>query len=109
MADTYDIAIEQGATWSRVFTYTEDDGTTPINLTGYTGRAQIRRSPMGRLLADFTVSINGAAGEVTLSLTATQTAELYEDGVYDIELVNGATVIRLVQGKVTVNAGVTLP
>jgi hypothetical protein len=39
-ATTYDILIEQGATYSQVITYKESGAA--VNLTGYTARMQVR-------------------------------------------------------------------
>jgi hypothetical protein len=39
-ATTYDILIEQGATYSQVVTYKESG--VAVNLTGYTARMQVR-------------------------------------------------------------------
>ena len=108
-ADTYDIEIEQGATFAREFTYTQGDGVTPMNLTGWTARSQIRKHPGGPLVAEFTAAVTALTGVVTLSLTATQTGAIYSGGVYDLELVNGVQVDRLIRGRVTVTAGVTTP
>jgi hypothetical protein len=52
--------------------------------------------------------LGGSAGTVTLTATATQTAAIAAgEWVYDIELVNGATVTRLLQGCFAVDAEVT--
>jgi hypothetical protein len=56
----------------------------------------------------FTVTIDALNGEVTLSLTATQTAALTAGRyVYDVELTIGSTVSRVIEGIVTVTPEVT--
>lgn len=42
-AGIYDTIIEQGATFSRVFTY-QDSAGAGINLAGFSGRMQVRAS-----------------------------------------------------------------
>jgi len=38
---SYAMTVQRGSTWEDEFTYTDDDGT-PINLTGYEARMQVR-------------------------------------------------------------------
>lgn len=113
MASRYDIACEQGATFSRVITYQGADGA-PIDLTTYTARMQVRETAeSGTTLLNLTtenggIALGNVAGTVTLTATATQTAGIAAgEWVYDIELVSGATVTRLLQGCFTVDAEVT--
>lgn len=106
-AGTYDLTIEQGATFSRTITVTEN--SSPKNLTGWTGRASFKKTYGGSKKADFNVTITDEPnGVLTMSLTADQTSKLSGDGVYDLEIDDGAgTVIRLLQGTVTVSPEVT--
>lgn len=39
---TSPLTVVRGATWEDEFTYTEDDEVTPIDLTGYEARMQVR-------------------------------------------------------------------
>ena len=114
-AGIYDTIIEQGATFSRVFTYQNNAGDA-ISLTGYTPRMQVRASlEAADTIFDLTdgdgVEVtDGANGEVTVTIPATDTASLTPGDrlVYDLELENGSgTVIRLVQGILTVDGEVT--
>lgn len=118
LAPRYDFAIDQGASFSRTFTVVDPDtGGTPVNLTGYTGRAQIRlkyadadgSQPLSSVnTTDGGLSINGSTGTVTFSLSPGTTQSLpAQQLVYDIELVNGGTIIKLVRGFVDVRAEVT--
>ena len=103
-AETYDITADQGATYSVVITYKNSNGT-PINLTGYTARMQLRASYASATAAlsltteNGRIALGGAAGTITLTVAAatmeTLEAKTY---VYDLELVDGSTVIRLLQG-----------
>ena len=55
------------------------------------------------------ISLGGAAGTITLTISATDTAALSapQNGVYDLELVSGSTVTRLVQGTFLVTPEAT--
>jgi hypothetical protein len=111
---TYDFTIYQGATFLRVLTW-KDEANALVNLTGYTARMQIRSNKDS---ADPTVTLTtenggialgGAAGTITLTITATDSAAITEsEGVYDLELVSsGGVVTRLLQGAVEINKEVT--
>lgn len=39
---SYSMPVVRGSTWEDVLDYYEDDETTPIDLTGYEGRMQVR-------------------------------------------------------------------
>lgn len=113
MAGVHNFICEQGATFSRVITYQGSDGVA-VNLTGYTARMQVRtdHESATTLLSLTTenggITLGGVAGTVTLLATATQTAALDAgERVYDIELVNGSVVTRLLQGCFVVDAEVT--
>lgn len=113
MAGVHNFSCEQGATFSRVITFQGSDGVA-VNLSGYTARMQVRADHESAVvLLSLTtenggIALGGAAGTVTLTATATQTAALAAgEAVYDLELVNGATVIRLIQGCFVVDPEVT--
>lgn len=108
MATKANILIDQGTTFSTVINLTDDAGD-PIDLTGYTGTSQIRKHYTSSNSQSFSVSLGGAAGTISLSLTATQTANLVAGRyVYDAEVVSSSNVIsRIVEGIVTVTPEVT--
>ncbi len=113
-AAPYDIFIEQGTTWSLPLVWKDETGALK-NLTGYTARMQIRATAAsGTTLADLTdangkITLGGAAGTITLTLTPTDTSAIPPGTyVYDLELVAGGGVVtRLLKGGVTVDAEVT--
>lgn len=109
MAIVSNLAIDQGTTYSVTISVTDDTGSAR-NLTGYTGRAQLKRSYYTNTNTAFTVAIdNPSEGEIDLSLTANQTSALKAGRyVYDLELVsNTNTVERIVEGIVTIYPEVT--
>ena len=112
MAAIANLLIDQGATFSSTITVFNDDDSL-FDTTGHTGASQIRKSySSSSARATFTLSFNEdrATGEITISLTPTQTA-LLEEGryVYDVELTKTAdsSITRVIQGIVTVSPNAT--
>jgi hypothetical protein len=112
---SHNFVIHQGATFSLEVTYQDANGD-PINLTGYTARMHVRlkREDTDTLLVLTTengrIALGGAAGTVTLTVTAADTAALDWTGpaVYDLELISGGGVVtRLLMGRVTLSKEVT--
>lgn len=110
MAAVSNLVIDQGTTYSVTITVNDDTGVAR-DLTGYTARAQMRRSYYTTSNTAFTVSVsNPADGEISMSLSATQTSALKAGRfVYDLELVsaNANIVERIVEGIITVYPEVT--
>ena len=112
-ATTYDILIEQGATYSQVITY-KDNGVA-VNLQGYTARMQVRATiEAATALIELTtanerIALGGAAGTITLTISAADTEALTAGrGVYDLELISGSGIVtRLLQGVATISRNVT--
>jgi hypothetical protein len=56
----------------------------------------------------FTTAVNTSVGVITLSLTNAQTANLVAGRyVYDVEISDGTTISRVVEGIITVTPNVT--
>lgn len=112
-AGLYDITIEQGATFQMSLTWKDSTGAA-VNITGYTARMQVRENYEAEsTLVSLTSSggdivLGGALGTIVITIGASVTQVLQlDEAVYDLELVNGATVTRLLQGKATVSREVT--
>ena len=109
MASISNIFIDQGATFTTTVTVTDANGDA-VNLSGYSVAAQIRKTFLSSTATSFTATIsNASSGEITISLSPTQTAAL-EAGrfVYDVLITaSGGTKTRVVEGQVTVNPSVT--
>ena len=57
---------------------------------------------------NLTITLGGAAGTVTLAMTATQTAALsFNKAFYDLELTLTGTVTRILEGIITLSREVT--
>lgn len=108
MATKANIIIDQGTTFSTIINLTDDNGD-PIDLTGYTGDSEMRKHYTSSNSQSFSVNLGGTSGTVTLSLSATQTANLTPGRyVYDVEVTSGSNVVsRIVEGIVTVTPEVT--
>ena len=109
MASISNILIDQGATFTTTVTVTDANGDA-VNLSGYSVAAQIRKTFLSSTATAFTATIsNASSGEITISLSPTQTTAL-EAGrfVYDVLITaSGGTKTRVVEGQVTVNPSVT--
>lgn len=113
MATRHDFVCDQGATFIASMTYLSTDGT-PVDLTGYTARMSIRKTVEDAeeiFQASTTnghITLGGVAGTVNINIAANHTSEFPAgDWLYDLELVTGATVIRLVQGCFIVDPEIT--
>jgi hypothetical protein len=105
MAAVYTLHIDAGATFTRQFEYTNDDGSV-VDLTGYSALMHVRPSTDGNLTLEHVPAINIATGTISITLTAAETSQLtLPEYVYAIELSapGGEPVIRLVQGSIKVS------
>jgi phage-related minor tail protein len=104
-----EINIEQYATFSTTVNVEDSQGTA-VNLSGYTAASQIRKSYYSTSANNLTATVTGIAnGEITLAMTAANTANL-TPGRYLYDLVITAPTgvkTRVVEGIVNVLAGVT--
>jgi hypothetical protein len=119
--EQYNLCINQGATFSRVFTWlggrcscvpVGSNGPTPVDITGYTALMQIRAFPLSTdILYDCTpdLVLGGIAGTIALTIPATDTAGFtWWQGVYDLKMTSaGGQVTTLLAGMVTVSPGVS--
>ncbi len=123
-AGKYSFTVEQGSTTSFQVVYKDANGT-PVNLSGYHARMQIREtkdsstvicSLSSSLDADGTgLNLSGSAGTLPLSSgsigiyisAASSSGFSFDTAYYDLELVTGITVTRLLQGSVKLDKEVT--
>lgn len=120
-AATLDIVIEQGTTFTKNITWTDDTGPpplpgAPIDITGYTARMQLRTAvdapdpPIIELTdSNGRITLGGAAGTIDLLISDVDTAALTDEfGVYDLELESpGGVVTRLLEGNFELSLEVT--
>jgi hypothetical protein len=104
-----DLTITRGDTETLVVTITTD-GSTAVDITGRTYRAQIRsQQDSTTIKASFTcVVTSGASGQVTCTLSAASSSAL-SAGLYfwDLEENASGVISTILAGNVTVLADVT--
>ena len=130
-AANYSFTVEQGATTDFEIVYKDSNGT-PVDLTRYTARMQLKDSIGGSstyltlsssLGGDGTgLNLSGSGGLGASKPTSSGSIGIYighvsssaltfKTAVYDLELISGsggtATVTRLLQGKVNLSKEVT--
>lgn len=121
----YNLTMWQGSTFGLTVTVNTANNT-PQNLTNYSARMQLRSSYKSTTIeeslttANGEITIDGANGAITLTLTAPRTANISVDltngkpprtvYVYDLEIEdNGGTVSKILYGDATVYGEVTRP
>lgn len=107
-AARYDFTIEAGATFSRVFTYRNADGSSAISA-GSTAQIQLRRTADAASPAlTSNPTVTAGTGTISFTLTAAQTGPLSGTYVWALELTasGGEPVVRVAEGRVTVSAEV---
>jgi len=125
-AGTYNFTIEQGTTVDFELQYT-DVNNSPINLTGYSGRMQIKSGFANDKPVTYTslsssrypdgtgLNFNGSSGTKPLSSgsigiyisAVSSSAYTFAKAKYDLELVSGNTVTRILEGTITLSKEVT--
>ena len=106
----YDFDVLQGTTFTRDLQY-QIQGE-PVDIEGYTARMKVRKSYDLPVEIEITTAngkiIISETNRIDISLTAAETAALSSGRyLYDLELVNGDYVERILQGIFTVMAEVT--
>ena len=105
---SYDITIQQNATYSKTFQLKDGDGVA-LNMTGFTVAAQLWTEGKGSKIADFAFAwVSQTTGKFTITLSAAITAELGQSAYYDILVTNsGGTKDYWVRGAAEVVIGYT--
>lgn len=109
MADFVELLIEAGATFSTQVNVTDANGS-PLNLSNYQARAQLRKSYYSSTAVNFNTQMTDAsAGIISLGITAANTANIRAGRyVYDVEIESDEGVVtRIFEGIATVSPNVT--
>jgi len=104
-----ELLIEQGATFSTTVNV-EDTAGAAINLYGYSASSQMRKSYYATSNTIITATVTGNAnGEITLSMTAANTANLTPGrSVFDLLITAPSGIkTRVVEGIIVISPGVT--
>lgn len=111
---TINLIISQGADNEYIFRYSREvEGVlTPVDLTNYTARAQIRNKPGGTLYLDITDITMTSDGIIRIRIPhgATEAVEWFtrKSGVWDMELTDPqGGVTRFASGSVQISLNVT--
>tara|TARA_Y100001938_G_C8031724_1_gene401028 strand:+ start:120 stop:461 length:342 start_codon:yes stop_codon:yes gene_type:complete len=104
------LIINTGATFSQSFDLLNSDSSGPLNLDGFTVASQFRKHAGSSTKTDFTTEITDSSnGQISISLSSTQTAAISKPGryVYDVVINSGTVKTRVIEGSVLVREGVT--
>jgi|TARA_R100000084_G_C4636041_1_gene141060 hypothetical protein len=107
---TYNITLQRRADYSVLLQF-KDSTDAVINLTGYTAYAQVWNEDRSTKYADFSVAYtNRTNGQITISLTDTQTATFIDELRYDVLLEDGSGNREYyLEGAIFVSQGYTAP
>ena len=103
MATVANFAIDQGSTFS-----TQVNVGEGFDLTGYTARGKIRKSFAASKYVSFTTALSTFSSStqsdfITLSIPASTSATMKAGRyVYDLELVKGSVVTRIMEGQLEI-------
>jgi hypothetical protein len=122
-AARYSFIVEQGATTNIQLKWEDESGV--IDLSGYSGRMQIRptvESSTVYLTLSSSLDVDGTglnmsgsdgetavqSGSIGIYISAEKTAQLnFETAYYDLEMMSGNEVTRLLEGQVKLSKNVT--
>ena len=124
-AGKYNLLIEQGATYQVEIQYKDSAGVA-VDLTGYSGKLQIRPSigsPIAYICLSSSLQPDGTglnfsgsygstpptSGSIGIYISAISSSLLtFDTGVYDLEISSGSFTTRLLQGNVQLSKEVTI-
>ena len=118
-AGKYDITIEQGATFTLNLSYKNRAGAVQDLSSSYTARMKIRESVGGTIIAStesgdspkntITIALAASGNNIIVTISATNTATFdFDNAVYDLELVSGVEVDRVIEGRIFLSKEVTV-
>ena len=107
---TYNISLQRRADYSVLLQF-KDGNDAVIDLTGYTAYAQAWNEGRTTKYADFSIAYtNRTNGQITISLTDTQTATFIDELRYDVLLEDGSGNREYyLEGVIFVSQGYTAP
>jgi hypothetical protein len=105
---TYNIRLQRRADYSVALQFNDSTGAA-INLTGWTAYAQAWNRERTTKYADFAITYtNRVSGQITISLTDTQTTTFPNECYYDVLLENPSTIREYyLEGTIYVSEGYT--
>lgn len=107
MSTKANLSIDAGSTYSVTLTLTDVNGD-PMNLSNYTASSKIKKWYTSSNSISFNASINTSTGSITLELDANTTANIHPGRyVYDVNITDGISTTRVVEGLAYITAGVS--
>jgi hypothetical protein len=112
MAEYVEFNVDQGTDFSTYINLNDDDTNLAQNVLGYVITGQLRRSLVSSNVSEnlYCAVTDGANGEILISLSAANTANLKPGNYfYDIKVVDVSQGItsRLIEGIFIVNPSIT--
>jgi hypothetical protein len=109
-----DIQILAGITLGPIELKFKDKNGDPVDLTGWSAWAQVRKTYLGAIIHDLSPSITDAEqGVVTISQTDEQTSSIDHIGAFQWDLIlqntSGQRLGPLVAGSCVINKPITQP
>jgi hypothetical protein len=108
----YNFICPQGSTFFKQLTWTISDN--PVNLDTYTARMQVREKYSSKIaIIDITtenggITLGGEEGTIDLYIDFEKTQTIVpKTYVYDLEMVSGSEVVRIIEGQFIVTPEVT--
>lgn len=108
MAITSYLDIDQGSDFSTEITLENDDGT-PLSLAGYSVYSQFRKSYGSSIGYNFVAEVSSITeGKIKLSLLGSISSDIRPGRyLYDVEISNGVSKTRVLEGIITINPEIT--
>lgn len=111
MASYAELIVDQGSTFSTILTLTDDTTNLPIDVTGYSINANIKKSYYSsNNTAIFTSVINDSTnGNVTIYLSSDATTNIKAGRyLYDVKISSPSSVVtRIIEGIITITPRVS--
>lgn len=111
MVARLNLTIPQGARFLKEIVWKTGTPLQPVDLTGYTAKAQIRQTYSSDLLADITsyITLGTTDGTITIDIPAeiTLTYQWGMSAVWDLHMISSGEPDRLAEGRVILSPGVT--
>lgn len=104
----HNLGIVQGQDGDGILVPVVDVANTPVDMTGWTGRAQVRETYEAELVDELTVTCNSTGVLVTWTGIQTSLWPQFTWGVWDLEVTSpSGNTTRLIEGKVYLSPEVT--
>ena len=113
-AAVYNFELEQGTSLAKSVVWKDSTGS-PVNLTGYSARLQVRENAdsdevlLELSTANQTIEITPLLGKITLHFSPVDTSgAFWTKGKFDLELTSpSGFVTRIIKGKITLSKEIT--